>query len=413
MLYVSDKISDDLLEVTDSHENEGRLVSVKDAFALGTKVYGLHSNGTVTVYSSVQKFLDMYCMRQALCNNLVSYKLDYSVQTGLIRMRSCSLSDSAVHDLIIPDFVDYICGLIFENKLNLRSVVIPESVSSIDYGCFRGCRNLENVIIEGTSGSELDIGEHAFMCCERLRNVRLREGIRIIPTSCFHGCSSLRELQLPDSLVQINDSAFRSSGLETIRIPDSVKAVRESAFMWCENLRYAYISDAVQVIDSYCFDGCISLEEVHLPKNLRKLYSYALDKTRFKELWLPDTVEFVCSSDFTSPERLLSRLRLSKALLVKQEQYALFNNWYVDTIYLPEGLEELDLNYISNWHFKVIRFPKSVKLKNESVLCSSEINYNLYRKSDFIDRVEVYEGSDAHIKLSALEELKDKLEIIK
>jgi len=131
MLYVSDKISDDLLEVTDSYEKTTRLISVGDALNLGTRIYGLHSNGTVTIYSSVQKFLDMYHMRQALCNSLVSYKLDYDTELGLIIMRSCSLSDSVVHDLTIPDFVDSIDDYVFRMKSTLRSVVIPESVRRI------------------------------------------------------------------------------------------------------------------------------------------------------------------------------------------------------------------------------------------------------------------------------------------
>jgi len=414
MLYVSDKISDDLIEVTDSYEDKGKLISVKDALALGTKVYGLHSNDTITVYSSVQKFLDMYRMRQALCNSPVSYGIDYDIYLGLglITMYSCTLSDSVIHDLVIPDFIDFIDGHVFEKKLNLRSVVIPSSVRSVGYGCFRGCKNLESVVIDGIS--DLDIGNSVFESCERLRDIHLREGIRIISKSCFEGCTCLHELQLPDSLVQIGDSAFQFSGLETIKIPDSVKVVGGSAFTRCARLRYAYISDAVQTIQSYCFSGCINLEEVHLPKGLKKIAEYAFKRTNLKELWLPDTVEFVGLSDFTSPEKLLSRLRISKALLLKK-QYAVFNHWYVDTVYLPEGLEELDLNYILGWHFKVIRFSKSVKLRNASVLCSRRINQNvyLYGISDSIDRVEVYDGSDAHIKLSMLEELRDKLKIIK
>ena len=171
MLFVSGKINDDLLEVTDSYEKTTRLISIKDALTLGTRVYGLYSNGTVIMYSSVQKFLNMFHMRQALCNSLASYEIDYDTQSGLITMRSCLLSDSITHDLAIPDFVDVIDDYVFKMCLILRSVVIPESVRRIGCDCFDGCKNLESVVMEGTSGFELDIGECAFRGCEALEHV--------------------------------------------------------------------------------------------------------------------------------------------------------------------------------------------------------------------------------------------------
>jgi len=283
MLYVSGKMNDDLIEVTDSYEKKKRFINVGDALAKGTRIYGLHSNGTVRIYSSIQKFLDMYCMRLALCNSPVSYELGYDTQSGLIILRSCSLSDSAMHDLVIPDFVDFICGYAFEEKLNLRSVVIPKSVRKIGRSCFLRCENLESVVIEGTSDSELDMDSYVFMSCRKLRNVHLGDSVHTIPVSCFDECTSLHELQLPDSLVCIKDYAFRSSGLETIRIPDSVKVVGD-AFRGCKNLRYAYIPDAIQSIEQSCFDGCdnLELEEEHSPKGLRKLASHVFNKIRFK-----------------------------------------------------------------------------------------------------------------------------------
>ncbi len=96
----------------------------------------------------------------------------------------------------------------FANWLNLRVLVIPNSVKSIEPGTFDNCRNLE------------------FVKCEpKFFGMIYKEGIKV--------------LEIPDGVERINRSMLKGfSSLECIELPDSVKAVDKDAFDDCTNLRF-------------------------------------------------------------------------------------------------------------------------------------------------------------------------------
>ena len=68
--------------------------------------------------------------------------------------------------------------------VSLESVVIPDSVTTID------------VV--------------AFCNCIKLKEITLPEGITAIGESAFDACWGLRQVDLPDSLSEINASAFNN-----------------------------------------------------------------------------------------------------------------------------------------------------------------------------------------------------------
>ena len=55
--------------------------------------------------------------------------------------------------------------------------------------------------------------------------VFLGDNIQTIETCAFSSCLSLKEIQLPDSLSEIESWAFRYSGLERIDLPESVTKI--------------------------------------------------------------------------------------------------------------------------------------------------------------------------------------------
>lgn len=174
-------------------------------------------------------------------------------------------------DIIIPSSVNGIQVTdvgpgMFASAKSLKSIVIPEGVTTIRFGAFHNCTGLEDVILPST--------------------------LKTIEQSGFNNCSSLKNITLPDGLENIEGHAFAWSGLEEITIPGTVTSLidpvprgkyypysnssseqwREydyGAFSCCSDLKRVYISEGVEVIGYCAFCNCDQLQEVHFPSTLR------------------------------------------------------------------------------------------------------------------------------------------------
>jgi hypothetical protein len=119
----------------------------------------------------------------------------------------------------------------------LRSVMIPDSVLTIDSRTFEGCPDLETVVIgDGVT----NIGEGAFAMCPGLENVVIGNGVTTIGPWAFSGCSSLRSLFIPESVASIGERAFDDcTSLEKLFVPASWEEAppvewEDVVSWWCE-----------------------------------------------------------------------------------------------------------------------------------------------------------------------------------
>ena len=108
----------------------------------------------------------------------------------------------------INRFVNYGGSALFPN---LRTIIIPESVTSIDY--------------------------YVFLGCSLLRSITIPEGVTSIGTSAFCNCSSLPSITIPSSVTIIGGNAFAGcSGLRSITISEGITSIGSYAFYECSNL---------------------------------------------------------------------------------------------------------------------------------------------------------------------------------
>lgn len=141
---------------------------------------------------------------------------------------------------------------------------------------FRGCTNLTSVVIPDSVTS---IDSHAFYECTGLINVTIPNTIVTIPRYIFSGCSSLTNITIPDSVTTIDTNSFNGcASLPSISIPDSVTTIGSSAFMNCENLASVTIGNGVTKIDNYAFGGCHGLTSMVIPGNVTNIGSYVFQR---------------------------------------------------------------------------------------------------------------------------------------
>lgn len=94
----------------------------------------------------------------------------------------------------------------FSLNLNLERVKIPESVIIIGSGAFLGCISLWSFDMSSSHISE--IKEETFKSCISLRNLDFPETLQEIDYDAFSDCIDLRSLSLPRNLSKINNASF-------------------------------------------------------------------------------------------------------------------------------------------------------------------------------------------------------------
>ena len=154
-------------------------------------------------------------------------------------------------------------------KQNIKSYVIPSSVTSIGDWAFLGCRSLSRIIIPSSVTS---IGKDAFYGCDSLSEIVIPSSVTSIVDSAFWGCYSLSEIVIPSSVISIGKGVFSGcSSLSEIVIPSSVTSIGDSAFSGCDSLSEIVIPSSVTSIGDSAFWGCYSLSEIVIPSSVTSI----------------------------------------------------------------------------------------------------------------------------------------------
>lgn len=137
----------------------------------------------------------------------------------------------------IPATVKTIGEYAFDSNKELQSVIIPNSVTSIELSAF-GASKLSSVEIPNSVTS---IGASAFVMCESLTSAKLPASLTSIEGGTFMYCTKLELIEIPETVKSIGTRAFYyCSSLKTVTIPSSVTEFGEVVWRYCDNLENVY-----------------------------------------------------------------------------------------------------------------------------------------------------------------------------
>ena len=107
-----------------------------------------------------------------------------------------------------------------EFNTSVTSVVIPNSVTTIEIAAFSFCTSLTSVTFAPTS-SVTTIGDGAFGDCTSLTSITIPNSVTTIGVGAFAGCTSLASITIPNSVTKIWDGAFDlCTSLTSVTMPD-------------------------------------------------------------------------------------------------------------------------------------------------------------------------------------------------
>ena len=197
----------------------------------------------------------------------------------------------------IPENISQIIGGAFDNCTGLTSVTIPNSVTSIRKAAFESCTGLTSITIPNSVTS---IGDWAFEGCTGLTSVTIGNSVTSIGFFAFYGCSGLTSITIPNSVTSIGDSAFRDcSGLTSVTIGNSVTSIGNEAFHCCSSLTSITIPNSVTSIGEFTFHGCSSLTSVTIPNSVTSIeYGTFMGCSGLTSITIPNSVTSIGTEAF-------------------------------------------------------------------------------------------------------------------
>ncbi len=198
------------------------------------------------------------------------------IYNGDIEMNGHELvSFCDVHDTVklrIDDSVVSIAPGAF-SQCELKSVIIPESVSSISSSAFEMCPYLESITIPASITS---IEQYPFANCSGLKKINLPTSIKTLGQAAFSNCTSLTSISLPKGVKVINDWTFmKCSKLKKVSLSSKTESIGMGAFKDCAVLSKITIPKTCKTIDNAAFDGCKKLTDT-LKKQIKNINKNAL-----------------------------------------------------------------------------------------------------------------------------------------
>ncbi len=125
---------------------------------------------------------------------------------------------------------------------------------------FNSCKNIKSLVLLETV-STLDVGAASDL--EQLEGVTFPSSLKGISKQAFSNCKSLKKLDFTDTLITIEENAFSGcNSLESLTLPENLSSIGKNAFANCESLKTVEFPPKLYLIDEYAFGGCSSLESV-------------------------------------------------------------------------------------------------------------------------------------------------------
>lgn len=212
-------------------------------------------------------------------------------------------------EVVIKSGVTGVGSGAFTGCTALKKVSISDTVKKLDLNAFSGCTALEAFAVEdgneayaSADGVLFNAGKTLLISCpvgktgaytvpetvteieksafaaSGVESVSMSDAVNAVGEGAFSNCSKLKSAVLPKGLKELKKSLFSGcTALEAISIPDSVKTLGEGVFSGCAALKEVKIPGEVTVIPKNAFSGCAALESVSIPASVTAIKEAAFD----------------------------------------------------------------------------------------------------------------------------------------
>lgn len=233
------------------------------------------------------------------------------------------------------------------------ATILPET-KKIPDNLFLGCTSIIDVQIPETV---TEIGQKAFKDASSVENVTFAvntetgkvKGVEKIGISAFDGCSSLQELVLPETVTEVFQGAFANEGAlvkADMSRAASLKKWDKESFKGDTALAEVVLPTAggITAIPDGAFAGCTSLtgENLKIPKNIVTITANAFKESGLKKLYIPNQVTMIGASAFEACKNLEDVHISNNISIISQSMFK--NCEKLKKIEIPVKVEKIGTN---------------------------------------------------------------------
>ena len=154
------------------------------------------------------------------------------------------------------------CGSI----LRTEAIIISQHLDIIN-GVVTGLGSCEDTVLCIPSTYENKpvqvIGEYAFEYLN-IKGIILPDSVTEIEKHAFYQCTDIESVHLGNGIISIGKKAFYNcQSLKTVTLPESLTSISDYAFAGCTSLESVYMGSQITVLSARVFEDCINLKSIY------------------------------------------------------------------------------------------------------------------------------------------------------
>ena len=318
-------------------------------------------------------------------------------------------------------------------KANLDSVTLPDSIVSLEDGCFcnarigllvlgRGIRSIKSYVFEDARITTLNIPDLAAYCKISFYSdedvppaqailidgtptteLVLPEGVTEIPDYAFYGFSSLTKITVPKSVTSIGENALIQCVLNAVAVTEGNPSYYAEGNCLIEKASKtvlvggngASLPSNAAAIASYAFAGC-NLPSFTFPSTITAIPRGAFEKCSFTALTIPNTVTYVGSSAFQGAS--ISSLRVCADSASASGETTIDSNAFMNCgltdVTIGNGVKEIGYQaFRGNSQLREVALGKNITSIGGSAFMSCHSSITFLYAGSFADWNLIFKGN--------------------
>lgn len=221
-----------------------------------------------------------------------------------------------------------------------------------DYTVLHGDFYAQGLLQKHISISNTNIPAYAFAGCTSIRDLDLKN-TTTIGFAAFSRCSNLQEIKLPESLEEIEATAFDKCQIRSLFIPKNVTEIGIEAFTSNVSLISIKVDAKNTIFDSRNDCNALMLTNEDklilgcknsiIPNDTREIGAYAFEKVDIKEAYLPNVEKIEM---FAFRESNIQRVEFGNKLIAIE--LSAFENSSLKDVNFPSSLKSIGAGAFKN-----------------------------------------------------------------